>query len=145
MNDVARTLGGRLRAARGDLSQAEAATKIGVNKTLLGKYERGESVPGADALTQIRRGLDVSVDWLLTGDGPMRPGADAAATDEEVLVCAIEAVEEYSREKGIPLTPGQKAVLVSSLYALEVEHQRGAGENKPLVAQLFRLMTGGRR
>ena len=86
MSDIARTLGERIRKVRGEMSQAAFAAKIGINKNLLGKYERGESIPGGEILAQMRDALGISVDWLLTGWMPP-PHWD----DDEKYIAGIEA------------------------------------------------------
>lgn len=92
MSDFARTLGERIRQVRGALSQADFAAKIGINKNLLGKYERGESVPGGEILSQIHDTAGVSLDWLLTGQGQMRRDEAAPAAASPATVEAQAAV-----------------------------------------------------
>jgi len=78
MNPVASTLGERLRQVRSQLSQDEFATRLGVHKNTIGKYERGERQPEAEILSRLRSELGVDVNWLLTGEGEMRPGGAVA-------------------------------------------------------------------
>lgn len=85
MSELGRAIGERIRQTRGDMSQAEFASKIGVNKTLLGKYERGESIPGGEFLSQLRDILGISLDWLLTG-WTQPPNLD----DDDKYMAAIE-------------------------------------------------------
>ncbi len=65
-----RTFGQRLTAARrrADLSQAELARRIGVNPSSINRIESGES-KGAkpEHLAALARVLDVSMEWLATG------------------------------------------------------------------------------
>lgn len=48
--DFSKELAGNIRAvrARADLSQAEVASKPGVNVSIFSKYESGDYIPGAD-------------------------------------------------------------------------------------------------
>ena len=65
-----RTLGRRLRELRGfDLTQGELAHELGISQSQLSKYERGVAAPPADVLFSIKRRFQVSIDWLLTGEG----------------------------------------------------------------------------
>jgi transcriptional regulator with XRE-family HTH domain len=65
-----RTLGRRLRELRGfDLSQGELAKELGISQSQLSKYERGVAAPPADILFFIKQRFEVSIDWLLTGEG----------------------------------------------------------------------------
>ena len=50
-----------------DLSQAELGKKIGVQPTHIGRYERGETLPTANALSILAKALNVSIDYLLHG------------------------------------------------------------------------------
>jgi transcriptional regulator with XRE-family HTH domain len=70
-NPDLRTLGRRLRALRGfDLTQGELAKELGISQSQLSKYERGVAAPPADILFFIKQRFQVSIDWLLTGEGP---------------------------------------------------------------------------
>lgn len=89
---MAETTGERIRHLRGDLSQAEFASKIGVHKEMVGKYERGQNVPGGDVLTRMREVFGVSLDWLLTGQGQMRRDEAAPAAASPTTVEAQAAV-----------------------------------------------------
>ena len=72
-----KTLGSRIRFARGALSQEVFAAKIGVSKGSLGGYERDENLPNSDIILKICQETGVSVEWLLLGTGA------PAASDEE--------------------------------------------------------------
>lgn len=67
-------LGKRLREVRlalGDPLRDDAARKLGVSKSSIANYERGERVPDASVLETYRRKYGVDINWLLTGDGKM--------------------------------------------------------------------------
>jgi transcriptional regulator with XRE-family HTH domain len=51
-----------------DWSQADLASKSGVSREMIGKYERGEAVPSIDAAKKIADAFDVSMDYLV-GEG----------------------------------------------------------------------------
>ncbi len=65
-----KTLGSRIRFARGALSQEVFAAKIGVSKGSLGGYERDENLPNTDVVLKICHETGISVQWLLLGEGP---------------------------------------------------------------------------
>lgn len=65
-----KTLGSRIRFARGALSQEVFAAKIGVSKGSLGGYERDENLPNTDVVLKICHETGTSVQWLLLGEGP---------------------------------------------------------------------------
>lgn len=68
------TLGKRIREARGKHSQDIFCELIGVSKGSLGFYERDENLPKVDVAIKICSVTGVTLSWLLTGEGPMRPG-----------------------------------------------------------------------
>lgn len=51
-----------------DWSQADLASKSGVSREMIGKYERGEAVPSIDAAKKIADAFEVSMDYLV-GEG----------------------------------------------------------------------------
>lgn len=61
-------LGRRIRQARKAAGKNQADVP-GVAQNTMSRYERGELSPSAEALLVLASALDVSVDWLLTGDG----------------------------------------------------------------------------
>jgi len=79
-------------------------------------YELCNSIPGGEALC-LYSSAGVSVDWLLTGDGPMlmKDLASAAqAVDLATLEGVLEAIEE--RLQGRTLKPAKKAELIALVY-----------------------------
>jgi len=49
------------------LTQEELATRIGVERSSVGKYESTSTIPSPDVLARISKVLNVSTDYLLTG------------------------------------------------------------------------------
>ena len=66
-------LGTRIARARQDmsLSRRELATQIGVNASTLESWEHGRVVPRANKLQTLCGVLNVSVGWLLDGEGEL--------------------------------------------------------------------------
>jgi len=71
--------GPRILAAREctGLTQREFATRAELDWHAYWRYEAGRTVPGIGPLAQIARAAGVRMEWLATGDGPMRE--DSAA------------------------------------------------------------------
>ena len=64
-------VGRRFRELRGfEMTQSEFARRIGVAQSHLSNLERGEKEPCAAVLLALKREFGVSIDWLLTGEGP---------------------------------------------------------------------------
>ncbi|MGE4297569.1 MAG: helix-turn-helix domain-containing protein [Desulfovibrionaceae bacterium] len=72
------SIGARIRAIRGALSQEEFARSIDASKTAIGAYERDSSQPGSAVIIAICGLYNVEPKWLLTGEGPMQPGESPA-------------------------------------------------------------------
>ncbi len=67
-------LGVRLRELRrrlGDPERDVFAAQLGVSKTTLGNYEKGESEPTASVLDAYRHNFGANVLWIITGEGDM--------------------------------------------------------------------------
>nr|WP_320050243.1 LexA family transcriptional regulator [uncultured Desulfuromonas sp.] len=68
------TIGERLRFLRGKERLPDFATRFGVSKSTLGRYEKGISQPDAGFLTRICQQLLVCPQWLLMGgEKPCQP------------------------------------------------------------------------
>ena len=65
---------GALRRAAG-MTQERLAEALGVSFAAVSKWERGESVPDTGKLLPLANALGVSLDWLLSEDGPEEAAA----------------------------------------------------------------------
>lgn len=65
-------------------TQAEASAALGVSKSALAKYERGEREPGFRVLQRIVRHYDVPIDKLL----PFARSATSAEENQNEIVCS---------------------------------------------------------
>jgi len=124
MPNLAETIGGRIRQLRGDLSQVEFAAKLGVHKDLIGKYERGLSIPGGEILAKMRDVLGVSIDWLVTGwEPPPHWEADDETylakmkIDEELNARVVDGIARLYKELNIGLAPMDLGRLAARMYA----------------------------
>jgi len=61
-------------------AQVKLGKKLGVSGPMAHAYKTGEKLPAMATAIRIAKLLDVCVEWLLTGRGPMTPG-DAAKDD----------------------------------------------------------------
>ncbi len=93
--DVA-TFGDRLAAAReaAGLKPGDLAKRIGVKKSTLSNWEGDLSEPRANRLSMMAGILNVSVGWLLTGDGDgvEMPGEDPVDGDLLAVVQEIRMI-----------------------------------------------------
>jgi len=97
------TLGERIRFLRGKDTQEAFAVKLGVSKGALGGYERNENSPGADVILKICSATDISVEWLMTGNGPMRSEDEGIQTQTISVTGVIpKKAEKYLMETLYP-------------------------------------------
>ena len=77
------TIGQRLKILRGELSQREAANRIGMKQPLWRIYEADTSKPGAELIVKICETFGCEADWLL---GLERSHGKIVATNSAVVV-----------------------------------------------------------
>ncbi len=65
-----------------NITQSDLATKAGVSQGAISRYMNGKASPKAEELHRLSTALGVTMEWLLTGDGPLAarasPGDGAA-------------------------------------------------------------------
>ena len=71
MNEVADRI--RLIRKTLNLTQQELGKAAGVTKSAVSQWERGSTAPERNALLALLRAYGISPDWVITGQGPMRP------------------------------------------------------------------------
>ena len=103
-SDEVATFGDRLEAAResASYSQAELARLLGVNLTTLKAWEADRQEPRGNRLQMLAGMLNVSIIWLMTGQGtgPGVPGDEATLTQGARLALA-EIAELRQRMKAL--------------------------------------------
>lgn len=131
----------RLSALQGDKSTAEFARKCGIGESLVRKYLDG-STPGPDKAIKIALATGTNIQWLATGEGPMRPDGNngindgygdytatlhqvTAALDKAQLASAIETVEEALTATRRTLAPTARAELIAAAYDLFTSGESG--------------------
>lgn len=104
-------------------SQRQIAEAVDVSLTSWQNYERGINQPGSEVLQAIRR-LGVSVDWLLTGEGAMRPGEAPAAPaggqvalDRELHGRVVDGIARIYKEERIGLPGVDLGRIAADMYA----------------------------
>jgi transcriptional regulator with XRE-family HTH domain len=112
------TLGHRLRQLRGTISQDEFASRLGVHKETVGKYERDKILPGSDVLTTLRQEWRADINWLLTGEGGDSTSSGTASGDMNpgALGAAAFAVQEMLHERQRVLPPEKLGLLITLVY-----------------------------
>lgn len=91
----------RLKISIGEESVNGFAKKCGFAEGSLRQYLSGNSLPGLDKAMKIALSANVNLQWLATGEGPMRP--DSATSDQGEMVDITEHESSCAREIGARL------------------------------------------
>lgn len=101
------TFGDRLTAAReaAGLSSNELARRLGVGAKTVAAWEEDQSEPRANRMQMLAGILNVSLMWLMTGEGPgvAPPGDDSAARSPAELAAIqaeVQALQLLIRQAG---------------------------------------------
>ena len=97
-------LGSRLKTLRGGLSQEEFSQRIGFNKNTIGNYERGERTPDVVFVKTVCEKLEVSPEWLLWGQGPMRRGENAPSAPHAAPAPALPPDDDFKMTEMVTMT-----------------------------------------
>ena len=108
-------LGPRIAALRreANLSQAELASRLGISASAMGMYEQGRREPSAETLIAISQQLNVSVDYLLTGQAGTQRESDALA--QMLLERITTADRRLENRPDRPFSRQELAVLFAAL------------------------------
>lgn len=80
-------------------SDSELARKLDVNRQTLGSWRSRKSIPYA-LCVNVSESEGVSLDWLLTGEGPMLRAGSEAITETAAINPQEEAILELFRSLG---------------------------------------------
>jgi transcriptional regulator with XRE-family HTH domain len=101
----------------GDPDRVVFATELGVSKSALASYERGESEPTASVLGVYRDRFGADLDWLLLGEGaPPQPAGVRHSLDAGILRRLGEMVGRAHVEAGVKLPKGAEFEIAADLY-----------------------------
>jgi len=98
--------------------------QTGIAQSLIGKYLDGASTPGTDKLVVLAKVLDVSLEWLATGEGspdkgaqtPAKPGVAGGEVDLDLLESVAATTLQELETRRIHLEPAAQARLLRVLY-----------------------------
>lgn len=108
----AATFGDRVAGAReaAGMSQAELARRLGVKKATVIGWEDDVSEPRANKLSMMAGMLNVSIMWLLTGEGDGMDAPGLVDTELAPLVAEIRAIRGEMRASAERLARVEKAL-----------------------------------
>jgi transcriptional regulator with XRE-family HTH domain len=80
------TIGERILQIRGKMSQADFSKYTKINKSTLGRYERGTNQPSSTAIAAICKAFHINPAWLITGEGAVfSAGEDIPIETSELM------------------------------------------------------------
>ncbi len=97
---------------------------MGVSTDALQRYIREENMPPFDAAVRLCKAAGVRLEWLASGEGEMRVGADArgagtaSTLSRDSLVAAIALADETLAPRRHALTSQKYADLLALTYEL---------------------------
>jgi transcriptional regulator with XRE-family HTH domain len=105
-------LGTRIKTAREKVgcSQESLARMLGVTKGLIGQYEIGYTTPRAQKVSKLAGLLNVTVEWLLTGDEPEEK-VRAQTTTEMAALQLIRAMHADKHAAALAMLQGLAGTL----------------------------------
>lgn len=94
----------RIRSLRKELKlkQADFVAGLNISRSYLSKLETGDEQPGRDLLIRMAHEFNVSLDWLTSGTGGMRP-AQATNEQEALLLMAFRSLPKDEAETHLKL------------------------------------------
>lgn len=122
-------------------SDSELARILEITPQAIYKFRKQGRLP-ADLVVNFAFDAELSLDWLLTGNGTMM-AEDVALLgkiDGELLEMVIELVEELLESKGTRVTPKQKTQLILALYDLAIKRE-DRSVDQATALRLVKLMT----
>lgn len=130
------------RSAAG-LGQAELAERLGVTARTLSRWENDHREPKRSALRAIAEVTGARLEWLLTGQEPMRPETVAAGVPELLTMFATHIQEAHYADAAQPRAtsgapePGIVALLADEAWC------RASGVTEHERESLLSLRVGG--
>jgi len=101
----------RLKIIVGDCSVNAFAKKSGITEGTLRTYLAGTSLPGLDKLISISKAAEVNIEWLATGEGPIKERFNL-----ELLVLIIGALDHLETSIGVKIKAVEKSIVIIYTY-----------------------------
>ncbi|CAD0185108.1 transcriptional repressor DicA [Ruegeria sp. THAF57] len=119
----AATFGDRLAGAReaGGMTQSQLARRLGVKKATIAAWENDLSEPRANRLSMLAGMVNVSIMWLLTGEGE---GMDAPVEADESAPELAEVVAELRSIRGEMRASSERAARLEKRVRLMLEQSK---------------------
>lgn len=134
-------VGQRIKALRGELSQAAIAKRLGVSSKAIEGWEAGASLPSGSSLLRMHEAFGVDVTFLLTGKiggvTPERPpdeedvlanyrraNSDGRERIRQISATAANAPKRAAKSEGRTSIEGQSNQVVSDHAVVDIKGSR---------------------
>ena len=119
----AATFGDRLAGAReaAGMTQTQLARRLGVKKSTIAAWENDLSEPRANRLSMMAGLVNVSIMWLLTGEGE---GMEAPVEEGEANIELADAVVELRAIRGEMRASAERAARLEKKLRLMLEREK---------------------
>jgi hypothetical protein len=110
-------------------SRNNAALVSGKSVDMLIAYAKGRSRPPFDVMAKLALAKGVSLEWLATGEGEMRPGttqaqepppaasSPLATLDDELMAKIVDGISKVYKECGARIAPADLGRLAARTYS----------------------------
>ena len=116
------------------------------------KYKRGEADPSRARLVAIARAANVNLQWLATGEGPMRPGEieyqGEGVEDAQLFDKVVRVLEDALDEADLYIPAKDKGNVIREVYQealAEEKAGRDATQKIKAVAKIIKLAEHRKR
>lgn len=141
-------IGQRIGRAAEELgTRTSAYTVMGVSSAALQRYIKEENVPPFDAVARLCVAAGVSLDWLATGEGPMKvreaaseQGSQVTRPDPGTLRAAAEVLERALSDVDATTDAAGRAELLVAIYEL-LEQGSALDAAQRVVATMLRAAS----
>ena len=99
------------------LSQKELAEQAGVNRVYLAQIETGRTNPSFNVIYNIYKKYSLSIDWLLSGNGPLT--IDQSIEEKKEKIQLLDFQEQFIAKLNLHKTESQKKILKAVFDILE--------------------------
>ncbi len=152
IEEVAKAVGGK----------RALANKTGIHETQLYRYISEANLPSASGLVLMAKEGGVSLDWLLTGEGPkLTSGPDPAnshqnpsetggpvaagadSIDQDLLGDVVYILEDLQQREGEDWGPAAKAELIVAVYDYLYHEETPTEQDRERVSRLIQSIVKG--
>jgi len=125
-------LGNRIRVlVKAVGTQAEAARVAEVTPRQLSRFMSGQNAPSALPLARLAAKTGISLDWVMSGDGPMtRPLSGIRATDPELLGRVVDGIAKVYEDANVRLPDIDLGRIAATEYDVIVASASDASERR---------------